>query len=143
MKFNKAVTSSRRKQRRAHFGASSGERRKRMCSPLSADLRSKHNVRSLPIRKDDEVLVIRGEYAGREGKVVQVYRKKYAIYIEGLTTEKANGQTVFIPVDPSKVVVTKLKLDRARNALIDRKNKARERSGKNQSEKSGMSGIDF
>ena len=38
-----------------------------------------HQVRAVPIRKDDEVTVVRGNYKGREGKVVQVYRKKWVI----------------------------------------------------------------
>jgi len=29
-------------------------------------------ARSMPIRKDDEVLIVRGKYKGREGKVTQV-----------------------------------------------------------------------
>ena len=29
-------------------------------------------VRSMPIRKDDEVLIVRGKNKGKEGKVVQV-----------------------------------------------------------------------
>ena len=48
-------------------------------------------VRSVPIRKDDEVSVVRGTYKGREGKVVQVYRKKWVIHIERITREKVNG----------------------------------------------------
>lgn len=57
MKFNKMVTSSRRKNRKRHFNAPSHVRRKIMSSPLSKDLRQKYNVRSMPIRKDDEVQV--------------------------------------------------------------------------------------
>jgi len=125
MKYNKNVTSSRRKQRRAHFTAATHERRIRMSATLSSELRTKHNVRSLPVRKDDEVLVIRGEHKGRDGKIIAVYRKKYVIHIEKLTREKANGSIVHLPIHPSKVVLTKLKLDRARKALVDRKAKAR------------------
>ena len=51
-------------------------------------------VRSMPVRKDDEVTVVRGTFKGREGKVVQVWRKKYVIHIERITREKANGATV-------------------------------------------------
>ena len=57
MKFNKMVSSSRRKNRKRHFNAPSHIRRKIMSSPLSKDLRQKHNVRGMPIRKDDEVQV--------------------------------------------------------------------------------------
>ncbi len=43
------------------------------------------------MRKDDEVSVVRGTYKGREGKIVQVYRKKWVIHIERITREKVNG----------------------------------------------------
>jgi len=71
-------------------------------------------IRSLPIRKDDEVLVVRGSSKGSEGKVVQVYRKKWVIHVERLQREKVNGQTVPVPVHPSNVVITKIKVDKDR-----------------------------
>merc|ERR1711933_534581 len=67
MKFNEAVSSSRRKSRKSHFTAPSHIRRKLMSAPLSAELRAKYNVRSVPIRKDDEVQVVRGTFKNREG----------------------------------------------------------------------------
>ena len=101
-----------------------------MSSPLSADLRSKYNVRSVPIRKDDEVQVVRGTFKGRDGKVIQVYRRKWVIHIERITREKVNGSTVNVGIDPSKVVVTKLKLDKDRKALLERKAKGRNAADK-------------
>merc|ERR1719163_200462 len=124
MKFSKNVSSSRRKQRKAYFNASSVERQKLMSAPLSKELRQKYNVRSLPIRRDDEVTVVRGSYHDREGKVIQVYRKKWCIHVERVTRDKANGQTVPIPLHPSKVVITKVKLDKDRKALLERKNRS-------------------
>merc|ERR1711915_810450 len=92
MKLNPFVSSSRRKNRRRHFQAPSHIRRKIMSAPLSKDLKTKYNVRSMPVRKDDEVIVTRGYYKGQQtGKVTQVYRKKYVIYIERIQREKANG----------------------------------------------------
>jgi large subunit ribosomal protein L26e len=92
-----------------------------MSTPLNEELRKKHSVRSMPIRKDDEVMVVRGTYKGREGKVVQVYRKKWVIHVERITREKVNGATVPIGLDPSKVVITKLKIDKDRKGLLERK----------------------
>ena len=44
-----------------------------MSAPLSKDLRTKHHVRSLPIRRDDEVVVVRGHYKGQQpSKVLSV-----------------------------------------------------------------------
>lgn len=57
MKFNKMVSSSRRKNRERYFNAPSHVRRVLMSAPLSKELKQKYNVRSIPIRKDDEVQV--------------------------------------------------------------------------------------
>jgi large subunit ribosomal protein L26e len=81
----KAVTSSRRKCRKAHFQAPSHIRRKLMSAPLSKDLKIQYNVRSMPIRKDDQVSVVRGDYRGNKGKVLTVYRKRWYITIEKIT----------------------------------------------------------
>ncbi|KAK2191163.1 hypothetical protein NP493_58g05011 [Ridgeia piscesae] len=126
MKLNKLVSSSRRKNRRRHFQAPSHIRRKIMSSPLSKDLRQKHKVRSIPIRKDDEVQIVRGHYKGQQvGKVVQVYRKKFVIHIERIQREKANGASVNVGIHPSKVVIVKLKMDRDRKSILERKSRAR------------------
>jgi len=95
-----------------------------MSSPLSKELRAKHQVRSLPIRKGDEVMVVRGHHHDREGMVIRVYRKKWVIHIERVTKDKANGDTVNIGIHPSKVVITKLKIDKDRKALLERKSRA-------------------
>ncbi|CAE8623443.1 unnamed protein product [Polarella glacialis] len=124
MKQKATVTCSRRKNRKAHFTAPSHIRRKLMSTPLSKELRLKYSVRSLPIRRDDEVMIMRGHYHDREGKVTQCYRKKFRIHIERVTRDKANGQTVPIGIHPYKVVITKLKLDKDRKALLDRKNRS-------------------
>merc|ERR1712138_312555 len=102
MKFSSNVSSSRRKSRKAHFSAPSSVRRTLMSAHLNKELSQKYHVKSIPIRKDDEVLVKRGSNRGREGKVIQVYRKNFVIH-------------------PSNVVITKLKLDKDRRKILDRK----------------------
>ncbi|WP_411026512.1 50S ribosomal protein L24, partial [Salmonella sp. s54395] len=124
---NPFVTSKRRKNRKRHFNAPSHIRRKLMSSSLSKDLRQKYNARTMPVRKDDEVQVVRGHYKGQQnGKVVQVYRKKFVIYIERINREKANGTQVFVGIHPSNVVITKLKMDKDRKKILDRKRAGRE-----------------
>jgi len=120
-----STSSSRRKGRKAHQSAPSSIRREIMSAPLSKELRDKYNVRSIPIRKDDEVTVIRGHQAGRDGKVIASYRKKFVIHIERLHREKVSGQTKQIGIHPSNVVITKLKLDKDRKAILDRKDRSK------------------
>merc|ERR1712002_185731 len=122
MKLNKDVTSSRRKQRARHFNSPSHMRRKIMSAPLSKELRNKYNVRSLPIRKDDEVMVVRGHFKGQQtGKVVNVYRKKFVVHVERMQREKVNGSTVQVGIHPSNCVITKLKLDKDRTKMLERR----------------------
>ncbi|KAI0093679.1 translation protein SH3-like domain-containing protein [Irpex rosettiformis] len=122
------VSSSRRKSRKAHFAAPSSIRRKIMSSALSKELRAKHNTRSLPVRKDDEVRIVRGKYKGREGKVTQVYRKKWVIHVERVQRDKSNGSTTPIGIHPSNVVITTIKLDKDRRAILDRKDRKKQES---------------
>lgn len=93
----------------------------------------------MPIRKDDEVMVTRGTFKGREGKIVEVYRRKWVIHIERINREKVNGtkleavlvlaflltgllgQTIPVGINASKVVITKLKTDKDRLDLLKRK----------------------
>lgn len=50
--------------------------------------------------------VVRGHYKGQQvGKVVQVYRKKFVIYIERIQREKINTANVYVGIDPSKVII--------------------------------------
>ena len=63
---------------------------------------------------------MRGAHKGREGKVIAVYRLKWVIHIERVQREKSNGQTVPIGIAPSKCQITKLKLDKDREAILER-----------------------
>ena len=135
MKYSTSVSSSRRKSRKAHFSAPSNVRRVLMSANLSKELQAKHSVRSLPIRVDDEVTVVRGAYKNREGKVIACWRSKFVIHVERITREKANGATVQVGIDPSKVVVTKLKMDKDRKKVLDRK-------GRGDGDASEMGGVD-
>lgn len=137
MKFNPNVSSSRRKARKAHFGAHSEARRKLMSAPLSKELQARHGVRSMPIRQDDEVLITRGMYKTREGKVTAVYRKKWVVHVERISREKSNGASVPVGIPASSLVITKLKLDKDRKAKLEVK-----ASKKDKKEDAAMSNVD-
>ena len=118
MKTHVEVSSSRRKQRKAHFSAPSHLRYRIMSATLSKSLRVKYGIRSLPVRKDDEVVILRGARKGNKGKVIQVHRKKWAIHVDKVTKNKANGAPYQIPIHPSNVAITKVKEGKDRMARI-------------------------
>jgi large subunit ribosomal protein L26e len=95
-----------------------------MSANLCKELREKHGIRSLPIRRDDEVEIVRGGDKVK-GKVNTVYRKRWCLYIEKATRNRKNGALIKIPIDPSNCVITKLKLTPDREALIARKRAGR------------------
>ena len=148
MKLNPNKTASRRKMRKAHFGATSVERRVKMSCPLAKDLQQRYGVRSMPVRKDDEVKIVRGKFGKDklEGKVTRVYRKKYVINVERATAEKNNGSAVSVGIDASNCVITKLKIDKSRRAILERKNRNKCGKGKDKfsedAMKDNLAGVD-
>ena len=67
---------------------------------------------------------MRGKNINRDGKVVQVYRKKFVIHIDRIQRDKANSAQVSIGVHPSNVQITKLQLDKDRKAILERKSRS-------------------
>ncbi|RLF17601.1 MAG: 50S ribosomal protein L24 [Thermoprotei archaeon] len=117
-----------RKQRKAYFNAPLHIRHKLMSAPLSRELRKQYGIRSLPVRTGDTVLIMRGDFKGHEGRVVKVDLKKLRIYVEGVTRKRSDGTTVYIPIHPSKVMITKLDLsDKERRKVIERKREAKKK----------------
>jgi large subunit ribosomal protein L26e len=57
------------------------------------------------------------------------------IHIERLTRDKANGQSLPLGISPSQVVVTKLKLDKQREELLERVKTGREAAAKKKEKK--------
>ena len=74
---------------------------------------------------------MRGTLKGREGKVTACYRLKFVVHVERCTREKTNGQSVPIGIAPSKCMITKLKLDKDRENIVERMAKGRERAKQN------------
>jgi len=93
------------------FQAPDHIRHKHFAAPLSPELRASRRVRALPVRSGDAVRIMRGDRKGFEGKVTRIDRKKYRIYVEGLTREKVDGTTISVPIHPSKVMITNLNLE--------------------------------
>ena len=115
------VASKRRVQRKRQLGAPSSIKRRLMSCHLAKSLREEHKLRALPIKRGDEVKILKGKFKGKAGKVVQVYRRRNVIYVDKIQREKQNGQTVFFPIRPSYCVVEKLVLNKDRKKTIERR----------------------
>ena len=94
-----------RKQRKALYNAPAHARGKHLSATLSKDLRADLGKRSLPLRSGDKVRVLRGDFKGHEGEVLDVDYGSYKVTIEDVTLSKPDGTAVFLPVDPSNLVI--------------------------------------
>ena len=115
------------KQRKRLYQAPVNERYKRFSAPLSSKLKESHGTNSVPVRKGDTVMIMRGDRKSAEGKVTQIDRKNYRIFVEGATREKVDGTSIPVPIHPSKVMITRLNLDdKWRKKIMERKGVAPE-----------------
>ncbi len=110
-----------RKQRKALREAPLHKRQKLMSATLHPDLREKFNRRSLPVRKGDVVRIMRGDFKGHEGEVVEVDLKRLRVYVEGAAIERSNGQEVYYPIHPSNLMIIEPNMDDpTRRKIIER-----------------------
>ena len=99
------------KQRKAIYQAPAHRLRKLLTAPLSEELRTSQGRRSYPVRKGDTVKILRGDFAGVEGKVTEINMRSQRLFVEGVQREKTSGTSANVSVNSSKVVITKLNLD--------------------------------
>lgn len=91
-------------------------------SRLSEELSKEYKTHSIAVRKGDVVHIMRGDFRGTEGGVIKVDYERNTIHIEGVTREKADGNTVFVPIHQSKVMIRKLNLkDKLRKDILNRR----------------------
>lgn len=113
-----------RKQRKFLYNAPLHIRRKLLAAHLSKELRQKYNTRSFPVRKGDEVEIMRGKFKKRRGKISRVDYGKYKIYVDGVTAKRTIGTDYQVPIHPSKVRITILGLeDKKRVKALERRMK--------------------
>lgn len=123
-KFSRHWVSSKqpRKQRKYRYEAPLHIRQKLVSAHIDKKIRQSYKTRSLPVRKGDEVVVLRGEFRKKKGNVIRVDLKKLKIFVDSIKKKKISGQEVEVPIDPSNVMITKLNLDdRMRKKALQRK----------------------
>ena len=87
------------------------KREKLLGASLSENLREQHSRRSIRVAKGDTVRILRGEYAGIEGKVEKVNTVRSTLSIEGVQREKIRGGKVKVQIHASNVQIISLNTD--------------------------------
>jgi len=119
--FSKSWVGSKqpRKQRKYVAKAPLHTKKKMIGANLSKELRTKFGKRTVPLKKSDEVKVMRGKFKGKKGKVLKVMLKSQMIEVEGVQTKKMDGAKVNVKIRPSNVQIVEMNLeDKKRNKTI-------------------------
>jgi len=99
------------KQRAALYNTHANRRRRILSASLSTELKTSQGRNSYPVRKGDTVKILRGDFAGIEGKITKIDTKRQRLFVEGVSREKVAGTSSNVSVHSSKVMITKLNLD--------------------------------
>ncbi len=112
-----------RKQRKYIYNAPLHVRQKLVHVHLSGELRQKHGTRSVQLRKGDKVKILRGQFAGKEGKVERLSLKRGKVFITGIEQIKKDGSKLPFPLQPSNLMITVLELqDKKRKQKLEKNN---------------------
>ena len=101
-----------RKQRLARYTAPYHRRHREMSSPIDKGLRERQlsrgfmYPRSMPVKKGDRVMIVRGEAKSKSATAISlVDRKARKVYVEGFTYFKSDGTELQRPIDASNLVI--------------------------------------
>lgn len=125
-----------RKQRKYRHNAPLHVRQKFASAHLAKDLRGKHGVRSVQIRKGDEAMVMRGNFKKKRAKVIEVNLLKEKVTLENINRQKKDGTKVPVFFHPSNLMIVSLGGDDKKRLKSHQKNS---KEGKNASNKSSSS----
>ncbi len=111
-----------RKQRKYRANAPLHIRHSLISANLNKELRRKYGKRNTPLRKDDNVKIMKGEFKGKTGRIEEINMKKLKIKISGITRTKKDGSKIEVWFDPSNLQIQELNLeDKKRIQALERK----------------------
>ena len=81
---------------------------KQLSCSLSKELRKKYGKRSVRITEGDTAKIVRGEFAGVDGKVTKISIPDRGVNIEGVKKEKLKGDKFDVYVHTTNIILTAL-----------------------------------
>lgn len=118
--FSKNWKSSKqpKKQRKYRANAPYHIKRKFLSAQLSKELRTKYGRKSAPLRKEDQIIVSRGQFRKTKGKITRVDRINSKVYVDTIQRTKRDGSKTFPPISPSNLMIENMNLDDKKRKLM-------------------------
>lgn len=123
-----------KKQRRKHYSMKLHEIRKTVTGHLCKELRKKYGKRAIPLRKGDEVKIMKGKFKKKRGKITRVDYGKRKVFIEKINMKKADGSEIPVPFQASSLLVMSLMLDDERRLKKKKSREAKEEKAREKKE---------
>jgi len=103
---------------------------------FSKELRKKYGKRNFPVKKGDNIRIMKGEFKGKTGKIEGINLKRLRITIDGINRTKKDGTKVNVYFDPSNLQIKELNLEdgKRRQALERKTGKVEEKNGSEKNE---------
>jgi large subunit ribosomal protein L24 len=119
-KFSKIWKASKqpRKQRKYRHNAPIHILGEFISSHLSKELRQKYKKRSARLRTGDKVVIAKGQFKKKSGKVERIDIKEGKAYITGVEVIKKDGTKTTYPIRPSNLIIIELNIDDKKRAKI-------------------------
>tara|TARA_Y100000310_G_scaffold310852_1_gene356554 strand:+ start:8820 stop:9224 length:405 start_codon:yes stop_codon:yes gene_type:complete len=115
-----------RKQRKYRFNAPLHIKQKFLHVPLSKELRKKYQIRNVRVRTNDKVLITRGQFKKKTGKVERIDLKNTKVYVQNIEMVKKDGSKILYPLKPASLQIQELDVsDKMRRKKLER-NKPKE-----------------
>jgi|TARA_Y100000310_G_scaffold251425_1_gene257923 large subunit ribosomal protein L24 len=133
-KFSKVWKASKqpRKQRKYMANAPIHIKRKKLNVNLSKALRKGAGKRTIVVRKDDKVKILRGKFKGKTGKIIGVFTKIGKVEIGGIQVKKQDGSKVAIKLQPSNLQIIEM-AERGKKSKPGKEEKIKEKDKKPES----------
>ena len=99
-----------KKQRKYRYNSPIHIKKKMLVAPLSKELRLKYKTRNFMVKKGDTVLIMRGKFKGKEGKIDRVYTKQLKVSVDSAKNITKKGNKVPFKIRPSALMILDLNL---------------------------------
>ncbi|MBN2127036.1 MAG: 50S ribosomal protein L24 [Candidatus Diapherotrites archaeon] len=102
------------KQRKKRFTSKQHEKVKLYRVHVSKELQKTIKKKTIGLKKEDKVKVMRGAQKGKTGKVMRINRNKEQVFIEKIVRKKSDGTETMIPIHPSNLLLLESKDEKSK-----------------------------
>ncbi len=99
------------KQRKHFYQMPLHQTSKILSARLDKGLRKELGKKTLPLRKGDDVQIMRGKNKKKKGKILRIDRSGMTVFIEGIIRKKSDGTEIPVGISSSNLLIIEINRD--------------------------------